>query len=1184
MPLVPTTLDNGFTSLLLPHGTAFDPPKPDDPSWIDTAGEFASGVGAMLMPQAFSTPTRGSDQPSPLQRMAGAAVPTARLSNPTWNAIEYFMRPKFTRDLNFNPAEQLKNDGLLEYRDRFTEVWSQAEYDWTKARIAEELRMKQELARAGGAGLAMSFVLGLADPTSALPFVAEGRGPLVFLKSALLGSAAGAIAEAPIQLNQVTADPWDMGWSIGGGAVMGGIFGGSAAYFAGRHAHTIDALLEAAAKSMGDEPGNTAIPAIRSRDVIEAELRAANDEYNAIPESRADIQEMLDNLDMERSGFQNFIISARENNIFTSGPWGNMPPEPANPNKWVPKTIEDARNVTNPRIAEMEATAKALEEANLELANNEAKRRQRETGEYTVGDDFYFNNMAKNAYKAAKLRAEAAVAKLTEVLPKGYAAVAINDGLHYPGKGYIKPGSEFDDGQGFVIKILKYYPEGQVSGGEKVPPDLKALGDAIDSEAFADWVWISNVDKYLYANEGNPIHQLLKTGSVRGGMADVFSSVESVMLGDSAVPDRMTERRLLEQALADPARLDNSPRRTELKAKIESLLDELNHAEKRDERISAEAEVDELLSGKRDLNAAELERDPGVLKGMLGVGEKLTRLAGPVTAVLGQRVSKRARWVMAQLGDAGLVMSNNVIMDKNGKVLAAVPSNYRGTVEAVVRQRYSEVVEALTFARKQHADYIFGEGQGPKVGRQTAAALTGLKNQMPLIGNRNGIGPQAKLTLHEFFKAVGEAMQNGDTHGVPQVEATAKEFRKLYDKIHDEAVKAGVLSGNEELIGDVSYLNRMYDTHAIRGDINTFKGILVDHFKSLMQDRFVRRYEGFRSAQDRDAARVRFMDMPEAEAAKLRDDLNKQLAALDNIDDEDVLLTEAMITEARSRALGLSQDINRIDRQLGKSGISKSMRQTMEAERARLVNEREQARAEVAAHEESLGPDGAARKEQRKQIKAQLRMLNKNRFYFAEKERAAYDAIESLEDAALESLHRAGRSVHKVIVGRERADASVAKDIARAKQLFESAYGKFKALQEKVDNLRNRAETGAGQAPNKGEPLMWRLFAAEDKYNTSLDRLSKARENLEIATDPDMVEGLLNDQYNAVKEVQDAVLEKVNELNFRRAQRAAKLKETAAKFDTVAFQKLRDATLLRMKEREQKLYDILHEEDTSPNA
>lgn len=99
---------------------------------------------------------------------------------------------------------------------------------------------------------------------------------------------------------------------------------------------------------------------------------------------------------------------------------------------------------------------------------------------------------------------------------------------------------------------------------------------------------------------------------------------------------------------------------------------------------------------------------------------------------------------------------------------------------------------------------------------------------------RNNVVNEAKKKLGKsvpessFLEEVGKALKRNDEHPVPAVASAAKEYRKLFNEIGNEAVRSGVWSKLPDRKTAESYFSRMFDTDAITENLPEFKAIVKD--------------------------------------------------------------------------------------------------------------------------------------------------------------------------------------------------------------------------------------------------------------------------------------------------------------------------------------------------------------------
>lgn len=210
------------------------------------------------------------------------------LGNDMVAAYDLLTRPNFKEDPTFKLVETLKRSKYWDnYRDNFLGVKSQAEFNFTAAKIEDEEKKRDVLGRAGWAGTAAMVGAGLMSPTMFIPLTAGGRGAVAIGRGAVLGALAGGAQEIPLQLAQETRTMGETFTGLAASTILGGVFGGAVAYMT-------RAEREAIGGYMAQPGGGTAI----SRSVGAAEV--TKDPGRLAPGARA-MTTILDSNPITRS-------------------------------------------------------------------------------------------------------------------------------------------------------------------------------------------------------------------------------------------------------------------------------------------------------------------------------------------------------------------------------------------------------------------------------------------------------------------------------------------------------------------------------------------------------------------------------------------------------------------------------------------------------------------------------------------------------------------------------------------------------------------------------------------------------------------------------------------------------------------------------------------------------------------
>src|SRR5690606_34543810 len=268
--------------------------------------------------------------------------------------------------------------------------------------------------------------------------------------------------------------------------------------------------------------------------------------------------------------------------------------------------------------------------------------------------------------------------------------------------------------------------------------------------------------------------------------------------------------------------------------------------------------------------------DPGGLK-QGPLVDQLARIS-PVARVLNQQRSPNARWIMAQLADAGLGMRSA----QRGEVTAL-----GGTVENRVKVWYSNYWRVTEMLDDAYARLQFGDS-GPRVARNLRATISGL----------TGSG---RMTKQEFRKQIARAMFNGDEHEIAEVREVAQFIRReLWDPLYNEAVRVGIFNGNEKDLGDPTHMLRMFNTRMVEARQTEFIDILARHYERKLVDEFTSRRENFLDQEKKVQEFIEDVRRPKEEVDQLREQFQGELEELEagrgaqavEVDGEEVPLDE----------------------------------------------------------------------------------------------------------------------------------------------------------------------------------------------------------------------------------------------------------------------------------------------------
>lgn len=450
---------------------------------------------------------------------------------------------------------------------------------------------------------------------------------------------------------------------------------------------------------------------------------------------------------------------------------------------------------------------------------------------------------------------------------------------------------------------------------------------------------------------------------------------------------------------------------------------------------------------------ANAPRDVGKLKGIRGSDntlpiEALSRFGGritenPVVQAIQQEYSKTARWMMAQMSNAGLRMQ---------EATRGLVSAKGGPIEQRLKTYYTGMANAVQSIDDNYAKYLYGAEAQPAVFRNTRAELRGALSK-------------DRLSKTEFKTEISRALRQGENfRGPKEAAAAAEDIRKfMYEPTTKEALRVGLLKQEDidNIIGDVAYLNRVYNTAAIELNKPRFIEILQRNFTAQMNEEFTAALRKFKETQAKQTDQVKFMEIDNIETVnELRDYYLKRIRFMES---ESPAIYDRMIElrdERRTaRAEGRTADQMRIDDELkrlaeeGGVGVS-SYGAELKRAKARLnalnrtvavVEDRQQAKLRKIARAEEL---------QRASLRTLLRKYDRLKKDF-----------DRLSDAQLvKQLEKLREDLRKVVGTWERGEAQIKKELEGPmggdlnkllgiQDYQEKRLARIQAFIEKADNL-----------------------------------------------------------------------------------------------------------------------------------
>lgn len=523
----------------------------------------------------------------------------------------------------------------------------------------------------------------------------------------------------------------------------------------------------------------------------------------------------------------------------------------------------------------------------------------------------------------------------------------------------------------------------------------------------------------------------------------------------------------------------------------------------------ASAPGSQAIPSARSAGAQAVDRNVE-LADSFGLNETVGQMS-PVVRVLSSGLDQ-GRFMMAQLADAGLEFAGNKV--------AAIGGN----VENRIKTHYGPVAKVLTDLDSAYAKYWFGDTEGAKPFAVMRANLAGL--------NPNRV----KMSRQEFKEAISVALQNGDLSDIPEVQQIAQALRKeVYNPLLKQAQEVGMLKtkdGKELAPGDLTYLNRMYNTDLIKMRQPEFEALLANHYEQKVTADFQKAWQSMQESARRNALQVEDFGRAPDEIKELREQFERQLREIDEGMSEELREIESAITDRRAA---------------GRSAPSGSAERAAANEEARALNE---------AGGEALSQTRA----QRAEIKRRLKNLRNAEANLTAKQQAKLDKIDRAEELSFGTLQRLVRQGQKTLADFDKlSDAKLDEQLSKLKNQFADAAAKYDKNEERIAEIFN----DEFEADMPTSPFA-QAARVESEAFEKMSEVAEAIERTE-AFDRDWARTVIQAGLDTATRRAQAIVERRAVRNARLAEQAEQLDPAAAatRLDELrAGQKLKEQTML----------------------
>jgi hypothetical protein len=543
-----------------------------------------------------------------------------------------------------------------------------------------------------------------------------------------------------------------------------------------------------------------------------------------------------------------------------------------------------------------------------------------------------------------------------------------------------------------------------------------------------------------------------------------------------------------------------------------------------------------------DLSAAEnvTLRDVGKLEGM--GAEALSRLPIAQNPIIrGLQQWNAPAFVKEQGGSPTIrkftagFSQDDLALQKNQDWLAASPGgnveNLKKTYQVVSYKAHMAVEGAYLEYAKTSPGFM------PATRAGLAAKLAG------------------KMSYDEFKQAIIRDIWTGfEKQAAPEVRKAAQGVEKeVFDKLYKEGVEVGIYKGDEKVVGDKRYAQRVYNHVAIVQKRQQLAKIFADHYKMQLETDFVKANEKFVARQEADTARKNTWTMPEEEVTKQKAVLQQRLKDVQTQTDPNILAADAadrMLSKSL-RALGKEREVLAATRTNSPNEFS------LRAGRLAAIDEQMKLHAkEQSDLGEVLGEDLGQYRQQVRAINKNLDNLKKSFVGVDARMQAKLRKVEDLEQGQIDTILSYSAKIEKLrSFGRSASPEALGKAVKKLKAELADAAGKFDSLEDRITKV-------------DVENLPEVPFKEMDKQATVLERMQKINSKLDGIEDFDRVSF-----EKALDEMKRTLGETAAELNAKRTLRAERLWAAAEKLSPEARAARLKALESKMKERSTEFVD-----------
>lgn len=332
------------------------------------------------------------------------------------------------------------------------------------------------------------------------------------------------------------------------------------------------------------------------------------------------------------------------------------------------------------------------------------------------------------------------------------------------------------------------------------------------------------------------------------------------------------------------------------------------------------------------------------------------------------------------------------------------------------------------------------------------------------------LGDSTKMNYPEFKRQIALDIWTNFTRDnvAPEVRKAAQTLDKaVYKKLYDEGVKAGIFTGEEKVVGDQNYANRMYKHKTIMARHEEFVKILADNYRGNLEKEFTEASAKVRERMMKDRQQLADMQRSTAEIENLKRDLEEEAAAIEETTPLEVTAGAATIKDLRQEMVEIKRELETLNKSRSADPAAAVARQSRVGE---LEAQLRQKALEESVTKEALGEDLGKYTKAVQEIRRRLHNLARANAVVDVKRQKVLTKIEQNEDAQIGTILRARQQLDKFVKFLAKgSDAEIERELSKLKNSFEGYAEKFEKLENKLVEIEEQGYSTAGKAEFSAE-------------------------------------------------------------------------------------------------------------------